>query len=194
MRDAPDIAEVNGTRLAYIVSGKGDPVALIHGFALDMRMWDPQLAGLEDRYRVVRYDLRGFGRSAVPDGSEYVASQDLATLLDFLKIERAALVGFSFGGTVAVHFALDFPDRITSLILIDSVVGGCCLRPQGLPIRSYGCSYMTSGVHSSFGCSWTCQNLSAISSGSKYVPGLISPRIVTVETWIPSSLRSAARA
>ncbi len=127
-------AEVNGARLAYAVSGNGDPVVLIHGFSLDMRMWDPQIPALEDRFRVVRYDLRGFGRSAVPDGSPYVASEDLAALLDYLQIERAALVGFSFGGTVAVHFALDFPDRVTSLILIDSVVGGWPWSEEGTTV------------------------------------------------------------
>jgi len=129
-------AEVNGTRLAYAVSGKGAPVVLIHGFSLDMRMWDPQIPTLEDRYRVVRYDLRGFGRSALPDSSPYVASEDLAALLDFLQIERAALAGLSLGGTVAIHFALDFPNRVSSLILIDAVVSGWQWSEEGTALQT----------------------------------------------------------
>src|SRR6185436_3073968 len=90
-------APSNGTSLYYEVSGEGEAVVLLHGFSLDHRMWAPQVDALAGRYRVVRYDLRGFGRSA-PSPERFTHADDLLALLDHLHIDRAALVGLSMGG------------------------------------------------------------------------------------------------
>ena len=89
---------------------------LIHAFSVDRRMWEPQVAALESRFRVVRYDLRAHGRS--PASAEpYTAYGDLLALLDTLKIERAALIGLSAGAEVAINFAIVHPDRVSRLVL-----------------------------------------------------------------------------
>ncbi|HEX5163933.1 MAG TPA: alpha/beta fold hydrolase, partial [Thermomicrobiales bacterium] len=119
--------ELNGTRLYYEVSGPPDApaVVLVHGFSLDTRMWAGQVGPLSERYRVVRYDLRGFGRSAIPEaGVHYQHHDDLRALLDQLGIERATVVGLSLGGAVTLDFALHHPQRLTGLVLADAVVPG----------------------------------------------------------------------
>lgn len=118
-----DFADVNGTRLSYEVAGDGTPVVLIHGFSLDHRMWDDQFAVFAARHRVLRYDLRGFGASAVPDGP-YRHVDDLRALMRSVGIERAAIIGLSLGGSIAIDFALTYPDAVTALIPVDFVIGG----------------------------------------------------------------------
>jgi len=116
----------NGTRLFYEVAGEGEPVVFLHGFALDSRMWDAQFAALAARYRVIRYDLRGFGRSGEPRvGSQYSHFDDLVALLDRLGVSAPAhLIGQGMGGRYALEFALLHPDRVKSLVLLDPVVDG----------------------------------------------------------------------
>jgi pimeloyl-ACP methyl ester carboxylesterase len=118
-----EIAEVNGTRLAYEVAGAGPPVVLVHGLALDRRMWDDQVESFAAQHRVVRYDLRGFGASADPRvGEEYSHADDLRALLTHLGIRRGALVGLSLGGWVVLEFALTYPELVTALVLVNAVV------------------------------------------------------------------------
>jgi pimeloyl-ACP methyl ester carboxylesterase len=108
---------VNGTRLFYEARGEGPAVVLIHGGLVDSRLWDEQVGPLSKRFRVVRYDLRGFGRSAAaPEPFSHL--EDLRALLDFLKVERASLVGLSLGGIVAADFALEHPERVERLVLV----------------------------------------------------------------------------
>jgi len=118
------IARVNGTSLYYEVAGSGEPVALVHGFALDSRMWDDQVDALAEGHRVIRYDVRGFGRSEPPDGKPYSRAEDLKALLEHLGIGSADIVGLSMGGSVAVSFALSFPEMTRKLILADSALNG----------------------------------------------------------------------
>jgi 3-oxoadipate enol-lactonase len=118
-------ASVNGTRLYYETAGSGQPLVLVHGFGLDRRMWDKQFLDFARRWRVVRYDLRGFGRSAWPVvGESYRHSDDLAALLDQLGIAQAALVGLSLGGLIALNTTLQYPDRVSALVLVDTIVSG----------------------------------------------------------------------
>lgn len=117
--------EVNGGRLRYEDVGTGPAVVLIHGFSLDMRMWDPQLADLTAAFRVIRYDCRGFGASGPLDPAvPYSHAADLVALLDHLSIDQAALVGLSFGGQVALKAALLAPSRVRALVLLDSLLEG----------------------------------------------------------------------
>jgi 3-oxoadipate enol-lactonase len=108
--------EIPQGRLRGEESGSGTAVVLIHGFSFDLSMWDPQVAALAARYRVIRYDLRGFGRSGAPAaGRDHVA--DLLTLLDALTIDRVQLVGLSLGANIALAAAAFHPDRVRRLVL-----------------------------------------------------------------------------
>lgn len=120
---------VAGGQLHYDVQGSGSPVAFIPGFTLDTRMWDSQLAAFSARHLVIRYDLRGAGRSDPPDGP-YSHEEDLATLLDHLGIETAHLAGLSLGAAIAVDFALAYPERVRSLVLTaPAALGGYPWHP-----------------------------------------------------------------
>ena len=102
---------VEGGSLAWQVVGDGPPVVLVHGFALDRRMWDDIAPGLAHDHTVITYDCRGFGESAEFDhATAYTHSEDLLALLAHLGLERAALVGLSFGGGVVLKTALRAPD------------------------------------------------------------------------------------
>ncbi|MFD8420612.1 alpha/beta fold hydrolase [Streptomyces sp. NPDC059466] len=103
-------------QLSYVVTGDGPPVVLVHAGIADHRMWDAVVPALAERHTVVRYDLRGFGRSAPPTGP-FSEADDLRRLLDHLGHDRVRLVGASWGGRVAVDFALTHPDRVHSLAL-----------------------------------------------------------------------------
>ncbi len=119
-----DFANVNGTRLYVESTSSGRAVVLIHGFTLDSRMWDDQFLPLTQHFQVIRYDLRGFGRSAVPTAEPYSHEADLGGLLDQLGVVQAHLVGLSKGGAVALNFALTYPTSTASLVLIDTVLPG----------------------------------------------------------------------
>src|SRR6185436_20780421 len=103
-------AEVNKTKLYYEIAGKGEPLVLIHGSFGDRRFWDLQFTELSKKYKVLRYDVRGYGRSALPDSTEvYRDSDDLNALMDFLQIKKAHISGLSLGSIVAIDFALAYP-------------------------------------------------------------------------------------
>ena len=127
----------NGVVTFYEDAGEGPVVVLIHGYGADLRLWDAQVSPLKEAgFRVIRYDVRGHGRSMIaPDGytfENYAA--DLRDLLDRLNVERPATeslgveavhaVGLSMGGGIALQFALDYPERVLSLTLVDSALPG----------------------------------------------------------------------
>ncbi len=116
-------AEVNGARLYYDEEGAGAAVVLIHAGLMDSRMWDRQVPALAERYRVIRYDARGHGRSA-PPAAPHSQAEDLRALLDELGIERAALVGLSMGGRTAIDLALAHPGRVSALVLLAPGLSG----------------------------------------------------------------------
>lgn len=116
--------DVPGGRLHYDLSGTGPPVVLVHGLALDRRMWDDQAVALADVATVIRYDVRGFGQSARDETTEYTHAGDLWQLVDHLGLDRVALVGLSMGGRIALEATLAAPDRVSSLVLLDAVVDG----------------------------------------------------------------------
>ena len=125
------VLERPGAQLAYEVAGDGPAVVLIHGFGLDMRMWDPQVRALAAGFRVVRYDCRGFGASGPLDPAvPYTHAGNLVALLDHLDIGEAVLAGLSFGGRVALQAALAAPDRVRGLALLDAVLDGVPWDPE----------------------------------------------------------------
>jgi 2-succinyl-6-hydroxy-2,4-cyclohexadiene-1-carboxylate synthase len=113
---------VNGISLNVETSGRGDgpPLLLLHGFTRDARDWQPILPCF-DAYRTVRVDLIGHGKSdSPPDPARYSmahAVDDLLALLHHLDIDRTALLGYSLGGRVALHFALEAPQLLWALVL-----------------------------------------------------------------------------
>jgi pimeloyl-ACP methyl ester carboxylesterase len=107
---------VNGTHLFYEEAGRGSAVILLHAGNLDRRIWDLQFARLAQEHRVVRYDLRGYGKSG-PADKPFQHHEDLRVLLDSLNIGRASLVGASGGGRIAIDFALAYPERVDRLVL-----------------------------------------------------------------------------
>jgi 3-oxoadipate enol-lactonase len=116
-------APVKGTRLFYEVKGAGPAVALIHGGQLDCRMWDDQFTAFSQHFRVIRYDVRGYGGSFRPE-MLYSDAEDLAALLDYLNVERVHLVGLSLGGRIAIDFAVAHPARVSSLTLAGPGLSG----------------------------------------------------------------------
>src|SRR5438309_2142279 len=127
-------AAVNGARLYYQDEGTGHPLVLIHGWPMSARMWDDQARALKQRYRVIRYDRRGFGRSPAEPWNEPSSEHDVAdltALLDRLGVSHAYVLGHSQGGSVAIRFALEHPDRVDALILHGAVPGGFVLPETG---------------------------------------------------------------
>ncbi len=122
-----ELIDLNGTRLHVEVVGDDDATAVVylHGFSLDSRMWDGQVSAFAKHFRVVRYDLRGFGSSNVPDvDTVYRHSDDAIAVLDALDIDRAVIVGLSMGGAVALDVALAHPGRVQALVLAASILPG----------------------------------------------------------------------
>jgi 3-oxoadipate enol-lactonase len=113
----------DGGLLRYEIGGHGEPVVFVHGFSLDRSLWEPQWAAVSARHRAIRYDLRGYGESTLPDGP-YTHVGDLGALLGALEARPAHVVGLSMGGIVALGLALKAPDAVRSLALIDTVLDG----------------------------------------------------------------------
>ncbi len=116
---------VNGTSLHVASTGSGEDVVMVHGLAANLAFWRLKIVPfLAAQYRITAYDLRGHGRSAMPaDG--YSASnmaEDLKGVLDAGGIEKAHLVGHSFGGAVVMEFAARYPERALTLTLADATV------------------------------------------------------------------------
>src|SRR5262249_23713662 len=97
----PRIDAVSRTGIPYIVEGSGPPVVLIHAFQMDAREWDEIAPQLAKSWRVIRYDVRGHGRSPVP-AQPVGAHEDFRDLLDELKVPRASVVGLSMGAGIAL--------------------------------------------------------------------------------------------
>src|SRR6266705_3588362 len=122
-RPETGFAEVNGTKLYYEVLGEGHALVLIHGGYMDRRMWDDQFAVFAQHYRVICYDVRGFGQTELPP-VPYTDREDLYHLLSFLGLGKTYLMGLSVGGGVAIDFTLDYLDMVDALILVGSSISG----------------------------------------------------------------------
>lgn len=113
---------VNGIRLTYERLGTGTPMVLLHGYPLDHHLWDDVVPLLSDTFDLIVPDLRGFGGSSTVE-SFYTMEDfagDIAALLDHLGIQKAAIVGHSMGGYIALAFARLYPARVTGLGLVGS--------------------------------------------------------------------------
>jgi pimeloyl-ACP methyl ester carboxylesterase len=117
------LLRTNGAILHYDESGSGQPLVLIHAGIADRRMWDEQVGPLSEQFRVIRYDLRGWGDSTTDD-VPFSHHADLAALITALDAAPAWLVGASFGGRVAIDCALEHPDLVAGLVLVAAALGG----------------------------------------------------------------------
>lgn len=107
---------IGNAKLYYEELGKGEPLIFIHGHSFDHREWDPQFFEFAKKYRVIRYDCRGYGYSDMPKGGvEFLHAEDLLKLMDYLKIKKTHLVGLSMGGFIATDFLALHQDRLLSV-------------------------------------------------------------------------------
>lgn len=119
------MAPVENGQLYFQVAGTGEPVVLIHGNAGDHRHWNSQFQQLSTRFRVIRYDVRGYGQSSEPIiGKPYSDSSDLSDLMDHLGVNSAHIVGWSFGSGVAFDFAVAHPQRTKSIVSVGPWING----------------------------------------------------------------------
>ena len=114
----------DGVKLYYEETGSGTPIVFVHEFAGDFRTWEPQVRHFSRRHRCITYNARGYPPSDVPDSIERYSQQrardDILSVMDALKIQRAHVVGNSMGGFAALHFGMAHSARALSL-----VVAGC---------------------------------------------------------------------
>jgi pimeloyl-ACP methyl ester carboxylesterase len=119
------VLEYDGGALAWESVGEGPDAVFLHPGLWDGRVWDGQLGPFSRTYRVLRWDFRGFGRSSRPEpGRPYSHVSDLAAVMDAAGLERAALIGNSMGGRVAIDFALTHPARVSGLVLASPALSG----------------------------------------------------------------------
>jgi 3-oxoadipate enol-lactonase len=120
------MAKVGDTNIYYQIHGKGEPLVLIYGYNGHSGLWFQQIPILSKKYRVIAFDNRGVGRSDKPDIPYTMAMMagDIAGLIDIIDIDAAHIFGISMGGMIAQHFALNYPQRVISLILGCTFCGG----------------------------------------------------------------------
>lgn len=126
-------AASGAARIYYEVAGSGPALVMIHAGVADSRQWNYEFARFSDDFRVLRYDMRGFGRSE-PADEPYSNRADLEALLARLDLpEPLVLMGCSMGGTLAFDYALAYPDRVQALVLVGSGPSGLSLDVPPVP-------------------------------------------------------------
>ena len=128
-------ADINGAKLYYKLAGEGQPFVMIHAGISDHRMWNNEFDTYSDRYQVLSFDMRGFGKSEPVDG-EFNIQDDFESLLDALGINTPMiLMGCSIGAGLALDFTLTHLDRVEALILIGGAPSGLELEDLGLKVE-----------------------------------------------------------
>lgn len=121
--DESGYVRVGDDSLFYETVGDGPSIVLIHDGMVHREVWDFQLQAFSQRFRVVRYDRRGYGKSTPPTET-YSDVEDLFQLFEALRIDQAGLVAMSSGGRLALDFTLQHPGKVSSLVLVGAVVDG----------------------------------------------------------------------
>ena len=126
-----NFANINGIKICYKTLGKGDPVLLVHGFGDRKEHWRAQIGDLSQHFNVIIFDNRGAGKSDRPDGvyTMEMFADDIAGLMDWLKIKKTNIIGHSLGGMILQNFALKYPNRINKIVLINTSPG---VTPPGV--------------------------------------------------------------
>lgn len=111
-----------GTKIFYQIRGEGDPLILLMGFGADGNVWEKHVAEYQKHFRCILLDNRGVGKSDQPQGPYTTAlmAADTITVMDYLGIEKARVAGISMGGAIAQELALNYPDRVQTLVLIST--------------------------------------------------------------------------
>ncbi|MCY3780907.1 MAG: alpha/beta hydrolase [Chloroflexi bacterium] len=131
MKSGTGYAKINGARLYYEVAGSGRPLVMIHAGIADCRMWDHEFEVFAGAHLVMRFDMRGYGKSPPVEG-EFNIQDDLTALLEALEIPPPAiLMGCSMGGGLAIDYALAQPEKVAALILVGSGPPGLELDVEG---------------------------------------------------------------
>ncbi len=147
LRTTDQYLEVERARLRYRDEGAGPAVVLVHGWTLDLEMWEPQVAQLRDYFRLIRFDRRGFGLSTgTPAASQDVA--DLNSLRHHLALDRIALVGMSQGARSALGFAAVAPERVSALILDGPPPLGSASTDDDVPVAQFRALMQSEGIES----------------------------------------------
>jgi 3-oxoadipate enol-lactonase len=120
---AAGYVDAAGGRLYYEASGAGHHLLFVHADVADYRMWDEQIAAFSRRYRVIRYDKRGFGKTTSEDGA-YSPRADIVALLAHLGVARTFIVGLSNGGALALDYTLEHPEMVDGLVVVAGGVSG----------------------------------------------------------------------
>lgn len=112
----------SGTSFHTYGSAENPPIIFIHGLGLTHQTWDAFVPAFAERYYVITYDLCGHGQSRLPEGTVTLStlSQQIRDLMDSLSLKAAHLVGFSLGGMINRRFAMDYPDEVLSLAILNS--------------------------------------------------------------------------
>jgi pimeloyl-ACP methyl ester carboxylesterase len=117
-------ANIDNAKIYYEMAGKGIPFVMIHAGVADSRQWNNEFTAFAENYQVIRYDMRGYGKSEPVDG-EFSHLSDLVSLLDALEIHGPlVMMGCSMGGGLALDFALTYPSRVQALIMVGSGPSG----------------------------------------------------------------------
>jgi pimeloyl-ACP methyl ester carboxylesterase len=128
-----EVIRTNGFEIAYERVGEGPPLVLVHGAAVDSRMWRPQLAALADEFTVVAWDEPGAGRSSDVPADFALAdyANCLAALIETLDLGPAHVAGLSWGGTLAQELYRHHPKLVSTLLLVDTYAGWKGSLPEG---------------------------------------------------------------
>src|SRR6266850_4788669 len=118
--------EVNGVKIHYLRSGKGEPIILLHGYAQTSHMWRPLIPELAKTHTIIAPDLRGFGHSSKPEGGydKKTMAQDIHALAASLGYTRAGIVGHDIGLMVAYAYAAQYPSEVDRIVLMDAFLPG----------------------------------------------------------------------
>ncbi|MCA0458152.1 MAG: alpha/beta hydrolase [Chloroflexi bacterium] len=122
--------ELDGDKIYYEEAGEGETLLLGHAGFVDSGMWDGQWGAFAERYHVVRFDMRGFGKSSAIDRA-VSRREEITAVLDHLKVEKAHLLGCSMSGTTVIDYTLEHPERVTSLTAVSADPSG--FEMQGEP-------------------------------------------------------------
>jgi pimeloyl-ACP methyl ester carboxylesterase len=169
--------EIDGAALRYRDDGTGPAVVLIHGWTLDLEMWDPQAAALAYAYRLIRLDRRGFGLSS-GDPSLARDVSDLRALCRHLQLERVALLGMSQGARVALQLASESPAMVSCLVLDGPGIGPAsgAIGPPDLPHEHYRRLAQTQGL-AAFRREWAQHPLTKLRTQSMQARDLLARMI-----------------
>lgn len=174
-RHAADLfAIVNGVRLRFRDEGRGPAVLLVHGWTLDLEMWDPQVSALRDAFRLIRLDRRGHGLSSGIPAPER-DSRDLAALCQHLGLTRVALLGMSQGVRAVLGFAATAPAQAHALILDGPPPLDSGSDPE-VPLDQYAVLLRTRGIEA-FRHEWARHPLMRLRTRNRAARALLAAMI-----------------